>query len=347
MSSSVCSGNRGSSRQSLSLTTPEYDGPEPRTVSILIPMGAVLREDEWQALASDHRSRVLPWVEPWLSRRVDARRDPVDDFLFTYYSYRPSHLLTWHPGLGVICAGASADAFLEHRGYRRTAQGIALDPAAFAKRERAARWVVQLMQATLDRPAALGCFGMHEWAMVYRATPHEVRHQSWPLRMPLDDIATITQDVGVRCSHFDAFRFFTEPARPLNAVQLTRDDQLASEQPGCLHAGMDLYKWAYKLSPLTSSDLVADCFELAREIRTVDMRASPYDLSELGLDPIAVETSRGRDEYVRRQRDFAGRASLLRRRLLRAAESILDSLPDVNSAAAPYTPNPVAERRRG
>ena len=30
---------------------------------------------------------------------------------------------------------------------------------------------------------------------------------------------------------------------------------------------MDLYKWAYKLSPLVPSELVADCFELAREIR--------------------------------------------------------------------------------
>ena len=45
------------------------------------------------------------------------------------------------------------------------------------------------------------------------------------------------------------------------------------EQPGCLHAGMDLYKHAYRLTPLVASELVADCFELARDIRVLDMRA--------------------------------------------------------------------------
>lgn len=44
----------------------------------------------------------------------------------------------------------------------------------------------------------------------------------------------------------------------------------------------DLYKWAYKLSPLVPSELVADCFALARKIRTLDVRASPYDLADLG-----------------------------------------------------------------
>ncbi|WP_241248314.1 hypothetical protein [Nocardioides turkmenicus] len=38
---------------------------------------------------------------------------------------------------------------------------------------------------------------------------------------------------------------------------------------------MDLYKHAFRLSPLVSSDLVADCFELAWEIRTMDMPATP------------------------------------------------------------------------
>ncbi len=310
-------------------------------------MGTVLPEDRWQKLASDHRSRVLPWVEPWLSRRATGRTDPVDDFLFTYYSYRPAHLLTWHPGLGSVCTGSSAAAFLEHRGYRRTGEGVTLDPAAFMRRERAARWVVDLMRETLNRPAALGCFGMHEWAMVYRASPDELRHQSWPLRLGLDDIATATEEVGLRCSHFDAFRFFTEPARPLNGVQLTRDDQLTSEQPGCLHAGMDLYKWAYKLSPMTSSDLVADCFELARDIRTVDMRASPYDLEEAGYSPIPVETPSGRDEYARLQCEFVERARPLRRHLLRAAEQILESLRDVSSTGDARTHSPVDEDRRG
>ena len=33
------------------------------------------------------------------------------------------------------------------------------------------------------RPAHLGCFGLHEWAMVYRQTQEELRHNAWPLRL--------------------------------------------------------------------------------------------------------------------------------------------------------------------
>jgi hypothetical protein len=81
---------------------------------------------------------------------------------------------------------------------------------------------------------------------------------------------------------------------------------------------MDVYRWAFKLSPLVPSELVADCFALAREIRTLDMRASPYDLADLGFDPVRVETADGRAEYTRQQRDFADVAAVLRQRLIEA-----------------------------
>ena len=38
---------------------------------------------------------------------------------------------------------------------------------------------------------------------------------------------------------------------------------------------MDLDKHAFRLTPMISSDLVADAFELARDIRVLDMRAAP------------------------------------------------------------------------
>jgi hypothetical protein len=80
----------------------------------------------------------------------------------------------------------------------------------------------------------------------------------------------------------------------------------------------DLYKWAYKLSPLVPSELVGDAFALAREIRTLDMRASPYDLAALGYPPVRVETPEGRATYATAQREFAERAGVLRDRLLAA-----------------------------
>ena len=100
---------------------------------------------------------------------------------------------------------------------------------------------------------------------------------------------------------FDAFRFFTPDARPLNTLSPGRDDRPSFEQPGCLHAGMDLYKHAFRLTPLVASELVADCFELAWDIRELDMRASPYDFSDLGFDPVRIETPSGKQEYVAAQ----------------------------------------------
>ena len=93
----------------------------------------------------------------------------------------------------------------------------------------------------------------------------------------------------IRCSHFDAFRFFTPPAVDRNRLQYAQETASWSSR-SCLHAGMDLYKWAYKLSPATPGELVADCFELAVEIRELDMQASPYDLREHGYEPVAIET---------------------------------------------------------
>ena len=118
------------------------------------------------------------------------------------------------------------------------------------------------------------------------------------------------------CSHFDAYRFFTPQAAPRNTLRPTREGQTAMEQPGCLHAGMDLYKWAFKLAPLVPSELTLRAFLLARDIRELDMRAAPYDLRELGYEPVRIETPQGKAEYVAAQRAFTARGNALRRELL-------------------------------
>jgi hypothetical protein len=148
--------------------------------------------------------------------------------------------------------------------------------------------------------------------MVYRLREGEQRHEDWPLRLGHAGTDAVVESHPVRCTHFDAFRFFTEPARSLNAHQPTRESQVGLEQPGCLHATMDLYKWAYKLTPVVPTSVVAQCFELARDVRLLDMQASPYDLSALGVDPVRIEVPEGRAEYARRQREFADRGQTLR-----------------------------------
>ncbi|WP_366475258.1 hypothetical protein [Demequina sp.] len=108
------------------------------------------------------------------------------------------------------------------------------------------------------------------------------------------------------------------PSPPRNALQLTRADQPLHEQPGCLHANMDLYKWTGKLLPAVPSELALDAFELAMEIRYLDMQASPYDVTEFGLEPVRIETPEGKRDYAERQAEFSRRAAPLRDSLIQA-----------------------------
>ncbi len=162
--------------------------------------------------------------------------------------------------------------------------------------------------------------------MVYGLEPHEVRHDSWALRLSPEDIRGVVDQQGLRCTHYDAFRFFTAEAVALNELAPTRETQPELDQPGCLHATMDLYKWSAKYARLVGSDLVADTFALARDARRLDMEAAPYDLRALGHEPVAVETPEGRAEYVRRQRELVERAAPLRARLADALDAALDAV---------------------
>lgn len=247
------------------------------------------------------------------------------DFLFVYYSNSPALLRRWHPGPGVVLDDAADSPVAARRFHDSHTDGtVALDAAAFvAERGRTVAFVRDLLSATLERPARTGCFGLHEWAMVYGSGQDGVRHDRWPLRLGADGTDEVVRAHTIRCSHFDAYRFFTEAAAPLNTLRPTRETQRAMEQPGCLHAGMDVYKWCYKLAPAVPGELVLDAFELAADIRVLDMRASPYDLSGLGLTPVRIETRAGKAEFAEAQSAFAARANALRTRLVSVCDELL------------------------
>ncbi|MBP6508332.1 MAG: 3-methyladenine DNA glycosylase [Opitutaceae bacterium] len=288
------------------------------------PAPTLLAESDWHARRSGHEQRVRAWTDPHQARAARGENHPVYHFLFSYYSFRAAWLRRWHPGPDVVLAGAAARAFLRWPEYRETGAGVALDPATLPPpRREFVVWLRDLLLTMQVRPAFFGCYGLHEWAMVYRQTPDEIRHNQYPLRFPPDALARIVEAAPIACSHFDAFRFFTAPARPLNKLQPARDTLPQHEQRGCLHANMDLYKWAFKLAPFTPSELIADCFALARDIREVDMRASPYDLQKLGFPPIPVETAAGRTEYEQHQRAFTARSEPLRARLVALCARLL------------------------
>lgn len=295
------------------------------------PETAVLSEADWHGRQRAHEQRVRAWTDPHQARTARGERHPVFDFLFEYYAFRPAWLRRWHPGPDLALAGPGARAFLRWPAYRPCAEDdtVRLDPATLPPHRRDfVAWLRGLLQATQDRTPFFGCFGLHEWAMVYRQPATQVRHAAQPLRLSPDAIARVVEASALCCSHFDAFRFFTPEAAPRNRLQPARARVPELEQRGCLHANMDLYKWAFKLVPYSPSDLVADCFEFACAIRTVDMRASPYDLTALGFAPIPIETAEGRAEYESHQRDFAARSSPLRTRLIALCDRLLANSGD-------------------
>lgn len=304
----------------------------------------VLSPDGWRAREAAHAERVRRYADPYLARRSAGRKHPVEDFLFTYYTQKPGQLLRWHPGDGIVLSGAEAAARTDWRYYRTLSAdelgaaglpagsvAVTLDRTSFLAERRDALLFAQVILAgTAARPAQFGCFGLHEWAMVYRQDKFELRHEYLTLRLGASGTDKVVEDNRIRCSHFDAFRFYTPDALPLNELSPSRENQRTTEQPGCLHANMDLYKWAYKLSPALPSELVMDCFELSWRVRAMDMQASPYDLTDWGYPPIPIETAEGKAAYVEHQRAFSAEAQVLRSRLLAELAPMFEALgPEV------------------
>jgi hypothetical protein len=286
-----------------------------------------LSDLEWKERAVAHRERAERHTVATRKRRDHGHPHPIEDFLFQYYPYPFTLLELWHPGCGVGLEWMDTDVSpalspFSERHYSLI-DGIRFaDPGKLTTKERERlSWIGELLTVTRDRTPNFACHGLHEWAMVYRGK--EVRHEkTTPLRLPQSEIDALVESRAICCSHHDAFRFFANEARPMNRLQPTLESRVSLEQPGCVHANMDLYKWAAKAMPWIGSELLLDCFELAMELRDLDMRASPYDLKAWGREPICIETADGRRLYEVEQRRLAAEAALLRERLIAGLQMI-------------------------
>ena len=282
----------------------------------------VLSEMQWRLLDREHRELVVPWIESYRKRRGLGKSHPVYDFLFGYYQMNRQKLIQWRPMSSMRLEGDGAKRFLEDERYTDFNDGVGLDAQSMSTKEvERIQWVANLISLSLRRAPRFNCYGLHEWAMVYRSD--QIRYESTPLRLPSEQIEEVVRSMPICCTHYDAFRFFTEDAKPLNAQILCQDERADVEQFGCVHFNMDLYRWSYKLCPWIGSELMDDCFKLAIEARTLDMRASPYDLSKYGFEPIRIETQSGRNEYSAEQQVIYEKGQPLAKRLLSDCENLL------------------------
>ncbi|MEP4079271.1 3-methyladenine DNA glycosylase [Haloferula sp.] len=276
-----------------------------------------------------HRERAARWTTPAKRRRASRIPHPIEDFLFTYYPFSFGKLEIWHPAFGTALeVSDEIDTAFQRSPYRRVSNTVFSDPAGLSAKERARLfWIQDLLTQTQNRAPVFSCHGLHEWAMVYRGK--DIRHEtSTPLRLSQIEIDSVVESRPMACTHFDAFRFFHPEAQKLNRVQPSLNARPDFEQPGCVHANMDLYKWASKAMPWVGSETLIECFELALRLRELDMRASPYDLSDYGLAAITIETPRGRREYEEIQRELSSEARGLREGLIGCLDEVLsDTVP--------------------
>ena len=290
----------------------------------------LLKYEDWSKQAVSHRQLVQQWTQPFRKRRDERKVHPVYDFLFIYYKFPPTLLEAWHPGLEltVECPKEADPALLENfsdRFYSKEGDTRYLDLGKLdGKARKRLKWSLDLCVAVHDRLPNYGCFGMHEWAMVYHGgRDGTIRHEkSYPLRLSREEIDAVVDSRPISCTHFDAVRFFSRDALPLNRVQPSLEGRIENEQAGCLHTNMDLYKWAANAMPWVGSSLLLECFQLALAARELDMCASPYDLTNLGYGSIRIETAEGRLEYERQQRELSEAARSLRQRLITALQEI-------------------------
>jgi hypothetical protein len=102
----------------------------------------VLDVRSWHGRRAAHEARVDAWTAGHRERAARGRRHPVEDFLFTYYSFRPGRLRRWSPGAGVVLQDHPVVApYVEHP------SGAVLGPVTERAR-RTAGFVADLLAGT-------------------------------------------------------------------------------------------------------------------------------------------------------------------------------------------------------
>lgn len=288
----------------------------------------------WTARAQEHEAAISPLTDAFVKRRSMQLKHPVHDFLFTYYSFSPLKLKQWVPSIteGLIVSDQMDDyPWLKTEKFCLTTlsennQLLSLNRERIPQATcNLAKFVAVLCRNILQKAPHLNCYGLHEWAMVYKLSEKELRHKDYDLRIPQEALIHFVENQKICCTHYDAYRFFTKEASPLNCLTPTLDSRIHMEQAGCLHANMDLYKWGSKLWPWIGSDFIRKAFFLALEARELDMKASPYDLTREGYPPICIETKEGRKQYQKEQKLLMMRATSLRHELLEFCKRFLET----------------------
>ena len=169
-----------------------------------------------------HKARAGALTLGRRARKKVGERDPVDDFMFEYYPYTPTKLETWFPGIGITLEIDSNDTF-DFPNYYSNATTCELEAQYLIKNQSRIESTLELLRNTQRREATFNCFGLHEWAMVYQADQHEIRHGDQLQLGGLDEIELELTDanyqmrpIGLHAKNLEA------PGRSAHTNQINR-----------------------------------------------------------------------------------------------------------------------------
>lgn len=334
-----------------------------KTMQLKSVVKASIKKEEWLNAALSHKDALDDLLYPRFGRKKGTKlntdtslktrmhavkQNPIYNFLHTYYRYSTLELQKWSPGRDCLLEGASksdhgnilSEAFLSYNSdgciYTTASMNQALQPVEGDPNSRYG-WINlatmrDVLKATTERPPFLSCYGLHEWAMLYSGRNQQSlqkHQQQLNFRLSQKDINSVVESGKLRCTHFDAWRFFHPDSQEYNIINpLSRKTQADYEQPGCIHANMDLFKYAFTLYPLVPAKLLLESLQLAIKCRKIDMRASPYDVTAFDdcEHPICVETKEGKMEYMTVQAQLAEEAVPIRAAILEVYNAVLDEM---------------------
>jgi hypothetical protein len=206
----------------------------------------------WKSEAIDHIQDMdfllYPPGKSLKERTHLVKQHPIYNFIHTYYRYSTQNVKKYSPGLDIVMKVIDIDddrSHLNQKYLKSSAEGYYYELPREDSPTSKFGWISlsktrDLLHSTANKQPFYGCFGLHEWAMLYSgrrdtSKKTEERHQKeLPLRVSQEVIdAAVESSNALKCTHYDAFRFFHPAAQPLNAVSMmTRDFQKENEQPG-------------------------------------------------------------------------------------------------------------------
>ena len=152
------------------------------------------------------KKKILALVGDWNKARKNEQKHPLIDFLFRYFSFPFNRLKAWTPGWGETLEGPMNETLSPHR-FEETDGLVRIKEDIFPHhREKYLNWTISLLEKTISNPTCFNCYGLHEWAMVYKAD--KVRHEYTKLRLSEKEICEIVEEKELNCTHYDALRFY-------------------------------------------------------------------------------------------------------------------------------------------